>query len=157
MKLSWNCISWKERKEKFHSVSLPSNQSRFYNSSHRSKYFSFLNNAPPASWVTHITRDFLICYFCSNCIYPASFWYPSKYTLHLRFSSYWCLRFKEVLGTQNLIFWNPPNPKGLTMYKQLYTTSVPRKPWMLQLLILRKCVVNIDSLFYFLCWCRLFW
>ena len=30
-----------------------------------SKYFSFFNNKPPASWVAHITRDFLICYSCS--------------------------------------------------------------------------------------------
>ena len=28
------------------------------------KYFSFFNNKPPASWVTHIKRDFLTCYFC---------------------------------------------------------------------------------------------
>ena len=31
-----------------------------------SKYFSFFNNKPPASWVVHITRDFLACYSCSN-------------------------------------------------------------------------------------------
>ena len=30
-----------------------------------SKYFSFFNNKPPASWVAQITRDFLICYSCS--------------------------------------------------------------------------------------------
>ena len=27
-----------------------------------SKYFSFFNNKPPASWVTHITKNFLTCY-----------------------------------------------------------------------------------------------
>ena len=27
-----------------------------------SKYFSFFNNKPTASWVDHITRDFLTCY-----------------------------------------------------------------------------------------------
>ena len=26
------------------------------------KYFSFFNNEPPASWVAHVTRDFLPCY-----------------------------------------------------------------------------------------------
>ena len=31
-----------------------------------SKYFSILSNAPPESWVAHITRDFLICYSYSN-------------------------------------------------------------------------------------------
>ena len=31
-----------------------------------SKYFSILSNAPPASWVAHITRDFLTCYSYSN-------------------------------------------------------------------------------------------
>ena len=31
-----------------------------------SKYFSILSNVPPASWVAHITRDFLICYSYSN-------------------------------------------------------------------------------------------
>ena len=30
-----------------------------------SKYFFFFNNKPPASWVAHIIRDFLICYSCS--------------------------------------------------------------------------------------------
>ena len=30
-----------------------------------SKCFSFLNNKPNVSWVAHITRDFLTCYFCS--------------------------------------------------------------------------------------------
>ena len=30
-----------------------------------SKYFSFFSNKPPASWVAHITRDFLTCYSCS--------------------------------------------------------------------------------------------
>ena len=30
-----------------------------------SKYFSFFNNKPPASWVAHITRDFRTCYSCS--------------------------------------------------------------------------------------------
>ena len=27
--------------------------------------FSFFNNKPPASWVTHRTRDFITCYSCS--------------------------------------------------------------------------------------------
>ena len=36
------------------------------------KYFSFFNNKPPASWVAHITRDFLTCYFCSYYISMAS-------------------------------------------------------------------------------------
>ena len=30
-----------------------------------SRYFSFFNNKPPASWVALITRDFLTCYSCS--------------------------------------------------------------------------------------------
>ena len=29
-----------------------------------SKYFSFFNNKPPATWVGHIARDFLTCYSC---------------------------------------------------------------------------------------------
>ena len=32
-----------------------------------SKYFNFFNNKPLENWVTHITRDFLTCYFCSFC------------------------------------------------------------------------------------------
>ena len=31
-----------------------------------SKYFSFFNNKPPASWVVHRTRDVLTCYSCSH-------------------------------------------------------------------------------------------
>ena len=37
-----------------------------------SKYFCIFNNAPSASLVAHITRDFLTCYFClyySSMIY----------------------------------------------------------------------------------------
>ena len=34
-----------------------------------SKYFRFFNNKPPASRVTHITRDFLTCY---SCLYYSS-------------------------------------------------------------------------------------
>ena len=30
-----------------------------------SKYFTFFNNKPPASWVVHTARDFLTCYSCS--------------------------------------------------------------------------------------------
>ena len=30
-----------------------------------SKYFSFSNNKPPASWVAHIKRNFLTCHSCS--------------------------------------------------------------------------------------------
>ena len=30
-----------------------------------SKYFNLFNNKPPASWVAHITVDFLTCYSCS--------------------------------------------------------------------------------------------
>ena len=30
-----------------------------------SKYFNIFNNKPPASWVVHITGDFLTCYSCS--------------------------------------------------------------------------------------------
>ena len=51
------------------------NQSRFYNFNFTKKnskkfnitsiYFSMFNNKPPASWVAHITRDFLTCYSCS--------------------------------------------------------------------------------------------
>ena len=50
------------------------NQSRFYNFFHveklknvyiSSRYFSISNNKPPASWVAHISRDFLTCYSCS--------------------------------------------------------------------------------------------
>ena len=33
-----------------------------------SKYFNIFDNAPPASWVAHIARDFLKCYFCSYYI-----------------------------------------------------------------------------------------
>ena len=49
-------------------------QSRFYNFFHvakfkifniTSKYFSIFNNRPPASWVAHITKDFLRFYSCS--------------------------------------------------------------------------------------------
>ena len=29
-----------------------------------SKYFRFFHNKPHASWVAHITRDFLTCYSC---------------------------------------------------------------------------------------------
>ena len=36
-----------------------------------SKYFSFFNNKPLASWFVHITRDFLTCYSCSYYISTA--------------------------------------------------------------------------------------
>ena len=42
-----------------------------------SKYFSFFNNKPPASWVVHITRDFLTCYSCSYCNFM--FWNTNFY------------------------------------------------------------------------------
>ena len=37
-----------------------------------SKYFTFFNNKPPTSWVTHITRGFLTCYSCSY--YSSMLW-----------------------------------------------------------------------------------
>ena len=33
------------------------------------KYFNFFNNKPPASWVAHITRDFLTCHSYSTLFY----------------------------------------------------------------------------------------
>ena len=44
-----------------------------------SKYLSFFNNKPPASWVAHITGDFLICYSCSYC---SSMIYVSYFIVH---------------------------------------------------------------------------
>ena len=43
-----------------------------------SKYFSFFNNKPPASWVTHITKNFFTCY--SYSYYSSmviSYWFCS--------------------------------------------------------------------------------
>ena len=61
-----------------------------------SKYFSFFNNTPPANWVLHTMRDFLLRYSCSyyssmqqnvtryffTC-YPCSYYYfmLQKYTV----------------------------------------------------------------------------
>ena len=43
-----------------------------------SRYFSILNNKPLASWVAHITRDFLTCYeqHCENERAVFKIWYP---------------------------------------------------------------------------------
>ena len=41
-----------------------------------SKYFSFFNNKPPASWVAHTTRDFLTCHSCS--MVQQIFWHAKK-------------------------------------------------------------------------------
>ena len=35
-----------------------------------SKHFFISKNTPPASWVTHVTRDFLTCYSCSYSNVP---------------------------------------------------------------------------------------
>ena len=60
-------------------------QSKFYISHTRenskmfnitSKYFSFSNNKPPASWVTQTSRNFLTCYSCpyySSMVYVSGF------------------------------------------------------------------------------------
>ena len=47
-----------------------------------SKYFSFFNNKPSASWVAYITRDFLACYSC---------WYYSSLCEH-------CLSFYQEIA-----------------------------------------------------------
>ena len=52
-----------------------------------SKYFSFLNNKPPASWVAHVTRDFLTCY---SCVYYVFMFKGSNFNLHI--SAYWLLK-----------------------------------------------------------------
>ena len=44
------------------------------------KYFSILNNKPPASWVAHITRDFLTCYSCSY--YSSMLWYNTIFQIN---------------------------------------------------------------------------
>ena len=44
-----------------------------------SKCLSSFNNKPSASWVAHITRDFLTCYSCS---YYSSVIRPSKHSEH---------------------------------------------------------------------------
>ena len=44
-----------------------------------SKYFSFFNNKPPASWVVHIPKDFLTGYSCSYYSSMAVY-IPSCYT-----------------------------------------------------------------------------
>ena len=77
------------------------NRSWLYNFSHvanskmfniTSKYFTILNNKPTASWVAHITRDFLACYSCS---YYSSMIYPNFQTLILILS---CNKFLSIFG-----------------------------------------------------------
>ena len=52
-----------------------------------SKYFSLFNNKPPASWVAHITRDFLACYSClnySSMIKPIAEYTPKVNNIHIK-------------------------------------------------------------------------
>ena len=58
------------------SFSLTRENSKIFNIT--SKYFSFFNNKPPASWVAHITSDFLTCCPCSY--YSFMTWCDSGYT-----------------------------------------------------------------------------
>ena len=53
----------------------------------------------------------------------------------------------EISGPQKLNFLNFSVPKELTMYKQLYMTSFPKKPRTLQLMIPKICIVNIDKIY----------
>ena len=47
-----------------------------------SKYFSIFNNKPPASWVAHVSRDFLACY---PCLYYSFMIYARLVSSHLFF------------------------------------------------------------------------
>ena len=62
------------------------------------KYFSLFNNKPPASSLTHITKNFFACYSCSyysHMFYVGSF--PCKYLMKQAVFLFQCL-----LITQNL-------------------------------------------------------
>ena len=60
-----------------------------------SKYFSFFNNKLPASWVAHITRDFLSCYSCS--------YYSSMVQLNsLSYSPFFSLRKNTKLKSKKI-------------------------------------------------------
>ena len=88
-----------------------------------SKFFSFFNNKPPASWFAHITRDFLTCYSCSyygSSIFKGShifnlFWYVLflKYALtlkhyHVEIKQLWWRLFWKVFNDSIIDFWQGP-------------------------------------------------
>ena len=60
-----------------------------------SKYCSIFNNKPPASWVAHITRDFLTCY---SCLYYSSILKMKK---HFFWKTYKIFCLKELSGAIN--------------------------------------------------------
>ena len=63
------------------------------------KYFSIFNNKPPASWVAHVTRDFLTCYSCS-CYSSMFCQMRIRWLQHVRRSSLWQqLTLKPFLKT----------------------------------------------------------
>ena len=68
------------------------NQSRFYNFFHVRKFknFSTFNNKPPARWVTHITKDFIICYSCS----------------YYSFMIHWTHKDATMVGAERVIYQN---------------------------------------------------
>ena len=80
-----------------------------------SKYFSFFNNKPPASWVTHITRDFLTSYSCSY--YSSMIIYINHYhgnanqlknemeQKKMRDLSYKCTKYSIPHIIPSILFW----------------------------------------------------
>ena len=61
-----------------------------------SRYFSFFSNASPASWVPHITRDFVTCHSCSY--YSSMPWAnKSLWNWHLRVANSISENFVEFL------------------------------------------------------------
>ena len=107
MSRSTNVIGWFIKTSVHKPIKILQFLSKMFNIT--SKYFSVFNNKSPASWVAHITMDFLTCYSCSH------------YSFRLRFNSF----MKEVPVAWKPVHWFAKQINGLvsTWYITGYTSS----------------------------------
>ena len=91
-------------------------------SSITSKHFSFFNNKPPASWVAHITRDFLTCYSCSYYSSMSLWWSSHQWCSIKKVVLKYFTKFTAKRLCPNVLFLRMLKARGL--YKKELPTQV---------------------------------
>ena len=92
-----------------------------------SKYFSFFNNNPPASWVVYITKNFLTVYSCLcsmmpyhlSQVYSEPIQKPKKEHFANKFSSW-----KQFFFTKCFILDVWPGSENAFVYEKLANSSI---------------------------------
>ena len=118
-----------------------------------SKYFSFFNNKPPASWIAHITRDFLTCYSC--WYYSSMMWYVFIAGCKFSYCKFFChfvvvvtaVVFDNIFTTANhfpKIYWSVLRKITIDLFIfETFMTSICEKKILVEVRIIHAEQISL--------------